>query len=84
MGVRQWFVDLLSRGEAPEPEPDALVDLETVAVSDAPLVVAALRDEGIHASAVDHFDPATALTRTRIMVRRADAPAAPAARERRA
>jgi hypothetical protein len=84
MGVKQWIVELLSRGDAPDPDPDAPVELQTVAVPDAPLLVAALRDEGIHATAVDRFDPATALTRTRIMVRRADAPAALAALERRA
>lgn len=83
MGVKQWFVDLLSRGDAPEPDPDAMVELQTAAVPDAPMIIAALQDEGIDATSVDQFDPVTALTRARIMVRRADATAALAALERR-
>jgi hypothetical protein len=82
MGVRQWFVELLSRGDAPEPDPDALVEVQTASTADAPLIVAALKDEGIDATAVDQFDPVTALTRARIMVRHADAAAAAEALER--
>ena len=76
MGVRHWFVNLLSRGEAPELDPNALVELQEVSYTEAPIVVEALRREGIAASAEDIFDPATALTRARVIVRRADVPAA--------
>ena len=69
MGVRQWFVDLLSRGEAPELDPNALVELQEVSYTEAPIVVEALRGQGIAASAEDIFDAATALTRAGVMVR---------------
>ena len=76
MGVRQWFEDLLSRGQAPELDPSSLVELQEVSYAEAPIVVEALRSHGIAASAEDLFDPATALTRARVMVRLADVPAA--------
>src|SRR5919106_2831889 len=76
MGIRQWFVDLLSRGQAPEPDPNAVVELETAPLSEAPIIIEALQREGIDASSVDAFDPVTAITRARLMVRRSDVPAA--------
>ena len=76
MGIRQWFVDLLSRGQAPEPDPNEVVELETTPLADAPIIVEALRQEGVEASSVEAFDPVTAITRARVMVRRADVPAA--------
>ena len=76
MGIRQWFVNLFTGGEAAEPDPNALVELHEVAYAEAPIVVDALRRHGIDATAEDSFDAATALTRARIMVRRADVPAA--------
>ena len=76
MGIKQWFMDLLSRGEAPEHDPNALVELQEVTYAEAPIVVEALRRHGIAATAEDIFDPATALTRARVMVRRADVPGA--------
>lgn len=82
MGVKRWFVGLLGRGHVPEPDPTAMVELETAALSDAPMIVAALQREGIDAANVEAFDPVTALTRARIMVRRSDVPAAREAMER--
>lgn len=76
MGVRQWFVDLLSRGQAPEPDPNAVVELETAPLSQAPILIDALQRKGIDASSVEAFDPVTAITRVRVMVRRSDVPAA--------
>ena len=76
MGIRQWFVDLLSRGHVPEPDPDAVVELETAPLSLAPIFIEALQREGIGASSVEAFDPVTAVTRARVMVKRADLPAA--------
>lgn len=76
MGVRQWFVDLLSRGQAPEPDPNAVVELETAPLSQAPILIDALQRQGIDASSVEAFDPVTAITRVRVMVRRSDVPAA--------
>lgn len=76
MGVRQWFMELLGRGQVPDPDPAAMVELETAALSDAPMIVAALQREEITAASVDAFDPVTAVTRSRVMVRRSDVPAA--------
>lgn len=76
MGIRQWFVDLLSRGQAPEPDPDEMVELETASLPESPVVVDALQREGVDASTIDAFDPVTAVARARVMVRRADVPAA--------
>lgn len=83
MGVKQWFVDLLSRGGAPEPDPDEMIELQTASLPDAPLIIAAQQDAGIDATTVDRFDPVSALTRAVVVVGRADAPAARATLERR-
>jgi hypothetical protein len=82
MGIRQWFLGLLSRGEAPAPDPSAMVELEVARLVDAPMIVAALRREGIDAASIEAFDPVTAVTRARVMVRRSDVPAALEAMER--
>jgi len=76
MGIRQWFVDLLSRGQGQKPDPDEMVELETASLPEAPLLVEALQREGVDAWSIDAFDPVTAVTRARVMVRRADVPAA--------
>jgi hypothetical protein len=77
VGLKQWFVDLLSRGEAPESDPDALVEVGTVFLHQGPLTVEALRDAGIEATMVEAFDaPTAATTRARIFVRHRDAAAA--------
>jgi hypothetical protein len=82
LSIKDWFVGLLSRGNAPEPDPNGLVEVETATLANAPIMIAALQDEGIAASSVESFDPVTAITRTRIMVRRSDLPAALEALER--
>jgi hypothetical protein len=33
MGLKQRIIDLLSRGEVPEADPDELVDVDTVALA---------------------------------------------------
>jgi hypothetical protein len=76
VGLKQWFVDLLSRGEAPELDPDEQVEVGTVLLPQGPLTVEALRDAGIDATMVEAFDAPTATTRARIFVRRRDADAA--------
>ena len=73
MGLRQRIVDLLSKGEAPETDPDELVDVGTVTLAEGPLTVEALREAGIDATVVEAFDAPTAITRARIMVRRRQA-----------
>ena len=76
MSIKEWLVGLLGRGQAAEPDPNALVEAETAALTDAPVMIAALQREAIDASSVEAFDSVTAITRARIMVRRSDLPAA--------
>jgi hypothetical protein len=74
--LRQRFIDLLSRGEEPERDPDELVELGTVTLPEGPLTVAALRDAGLEASMFEAFDAPTAQARARVMVPRRQAAAA--------
>jgi hypothetical protein len=60
VGLRDKLVELLSRGEAPELDPNELVVLETVPAPNGPMLVEALRDAGIEAVAVEAFDAVTA------------------------
>ena len=78
MGLRTWLVDLLSRGEVPERDPDEPVEVGMVLLAEGPLTLEALREAGIEATMVEAFDAPTATTRARIMVRRRDADAASA------
>ena len=71
VGVRRWFVDLLSRGETPEEDPAELVDLATVPLAVGPLLVARLKDEGITAAGIEAFNLVSdTRSHMRIMVRR--------------
>ena len=80
MGLRTWLVDLLSRGEMREPDPDEIVEVDNVPLSEGPLTIVALREAGIDATMVEAFHaPTASTTRARIMVRRRDADAALAA-----
>jgi hypothetical protein len=80
VGLRTWLVDLLSRGEMREPDPDEIVEVDNVPLSEGPLTIVALREAGIDATMVEAFHaPTASTTRARIMVRRRDADAALAA-----
>jgi hypothetical protein len=70
MGLRDRLVGLLSRGTAPEPDPDELVEVETMLPSEGPIALQALQDEGVDARTVDAFDPVSATTRVRLMAPR--------------
>ena len=71
MGVRRWFVNLLSRGGDPEDDPSELVDLATVPLAVGPLLVARLKTEGITVAGIEAFNLATETrSHMRIMVRR--------------
>lgn len=59
MGLRAALENLLSRGEAPEPDPDELVEVETVPVANGPLALEALRGAGVEAVGLDSFNAAT-------------------------
>jgi hypothetical protein len=73
LGLRQWFWDLLARGTADEPDPDAQVEAAEVPLFNGPMLVERLRSEGIVADGFESFDVATRTTnRMRIMVRQGD------------
>ena len=73
MGLRTWLVDLLSRGEMGEPDPDEIVEVDNVLLSQGPLTIAALREAGVDATMVEAFHAPTGSTMlARIMVRRRD------------
>ena len=74
--ARNAFVDLLSRGDAHDSDPAAFVELETAMLSDGPMIVTALRRAGVVATSREVFDPATGVSRAKIVVRRSDAPVA--------
>lgn len=81
MGLRAGLWKLLARGGGDEPgpaqDPNELVELVTVPLFEAPLMQASLSDHGIDATLEDAFDYVTkALTRSRVLVRRADLVAA--------
>jgi len=71
VGIRRWFFDLLSRGEAPEEDPAELVDLATVPLAVGPLLVARLEEEGITVAPIEAFNLARdTRSHMRLMVRR--------------
>jgi hypothetical protein len=70
MGLRAKLVELLSRGEVPDADPDELVDVETVPVSDGPMTIEMLRGAGLDAVALDAFNAGTAHHAVRVMVPR--------------
>ncbi len=73
MGLRAGLWKLLARGEEGDPDPDELVELITVPQFEAPLVEADLASQGIEATVEDAFDLVTrTLSKSRILVRRAD------------
>ena len=74
VGIRTWFVGLLSRGDETVLDPSQPVEVADVAIAMGPLVLAALQDDGIEATGIESVDVVTkSRTRFRIMVRRADA-----------
>jgi hypothetical protein len=77
MGLRRWFFELLDRGEAPEVDTDAQVEVATVPLFDGPRLVAELQAHGIDAVGIESFSVVTD-TRSlmRITVRHADLAAA--------
>jgi hypothetical protein len=53
MGVKEWFWSVLSWGDAPEQDPDELVELTVVSLMASQLTVALLERHLIGATAVD-------------------------------
>ena len=68
---------ILSKGSAPERDRAELCDLITVPLFDGPLLIADLKDHGITATMIESFNVVTEVASdARILVRRADVPAA--------
>jgi hypothetical protein len=76
MGLKQWMSQLFGLNDPEPPDPTEIVELEVVDYARGPLVLAALEDAGVFATSEDVFNAATALSSTRILVTRADVPAA--------
>lgn len=73
MGVRSWFLSVLSRGEELEQDPEAQIELEVVPLARGPTLVAELQYEGIDAVGLESFGVVTdTSSKMRIMVRRSD------------
>jgi hypothetical protein len=64
------LVELLSRGEAPELDPNELVEVETVPAANGPMTVETLRSAGIDAIPFEAFDSVTAVHSAQIKVPR--------------
>ena len=76
MGLQQWMSHLFGLADPEPPDPTEIVELEVVDYAPWAAVLAALEDAGMFASSEDVFNAATALSSTRILVTRADIPAA--------
>lgn len=70
MSLRTTLVELLSWGEAPEPDPAELVEVETVPVADGPRIVTVLRSAGLDATGLDSFHAGTGLYAVQVKVPR--------------
>lgn len=70
VGLRAKLVELLSRGEAPELDPDELVEVETVPAPNGLMTVETLVSAGIEALPVEAFDAVTARHTVQIKVPR--------------
>jgi hypothetical protein len=53
VGLRQWFLRLLSGGPAPDVDPDALIELVVVPLASGPMLLAALEQRGIDAVGIE-------------------------------
>ena len=72
---RQWFYDLMSKGEPPRVDDDEIVEAGVVGLTEGPLVMGRIHEAGIHAeSAETRVNPYSATSRVRILCRAADLP----------
>jgi hypothetical protein len=68
---RKRLYDLLARGDAPDLDPDAPVEVAEVPLHDGPRLLAAVQAGGVDAVGIESFDVVTETrTRMRIMVPR--------------
>ena len=77
MSLRDRLLRLLSGGEAPERDPNEFVEIATVPLSQAPVLVNGLVNAGFDARLVETFNyPRSSLGDARILVARREAAAA--------
>lgn len=77
MGLRDSFLKLLSKGEAPPVDPDEWCELVTIRQHEAPLLVHQLELLDIEVMEREALDlPSRTLSNVTVMVRAADLPAA--------
>jgi hypothetical protein len=70
---RQWFYDLLSKGEPRHVNENAVVDAGLVSVTEGPMVLARIHEAGIGAEGIETREhPYSAMTMTRIVCRAGD------------
>jgi hypothetical protein len=83
MSLRQRLLDLLSRGDPPERDPDEFVEIALVPLSQAPVLVNGLRDAGFDTQLLERYSYVNAtLSDASIRVARRDAAAATEALDR--
>jgi hypothetical protein len=83
MSLRERLLHLLSRGEPPERDPTEFVEIATVPLSQAPVLVNGLRDAGFDAQLLERYSYVKAsLSDASIRVARRDAVAASDALDR--
>lgn len=71
VGIRSWFVRALNRGTPPRLDPHEFVELASIPLFDATLLVERLREHGIEATCVESYNFASrSLSNGRIDVRR--------------
>jgi hypothetical protein len=74
MGLGKWLYRMLDRGELAPKDPSSPVEVANLRLTDAPLWVARLDQEGILAYYVESYDVATEIRgRARLFVRQGDA-----------
>jgi hypothetical protein len=73
MGLRQRILRFLHAGTPVDHDPDALVEVADVPLTQGPMLLSRLESEGIDATGIESFDIVTnTRSRMRIMVRHAD------------
>jgi hypothetical protein len=70
---REWFYDMLSRGEPPVVDDDEIVEAGFVNLPEGPMVMARIHEAGIRAESADtRVNPYIAASMTRIVCRAGD------------
>ena len=59
VGLRSWFLGILTRGTPPALDPDELVEFTSLPLFEATLLAEILRDHGLNASCVEAYNLAT-------------------------